>query len=355
MGFFTRPELENRQFKQESGSTLTLSGETNFAGTLKSKGVEIDGSVTGATVGDVLKWDGNKIALDTDFSGSTVYNGASPSNIEVGGMPSGSVLTGRTYTSILQEILITTYYPTLTAPSSTFIDNQANTQEVGTVVNINFTSTFNRGAINPQYTASSQYRSGLPNTYNYTGSGLPSTVSSTSLTDFQSTAHTLTAGANQWTNSVDYDAGVQPKDSDGNDYDSPLGAGTTSTDTLTITGIYPWFYGSSATPPVANQALISGGTKVVSSSSANIVTSTMNFTDEYLWFATPAASTTKTVWEGSNTPSNTGNIGDPSDLLASPSTVSIDSPTGLWSGVNYKIYLGNYPTSASYYFTFKNS
>ena len=64
-GFFTRPDLDDRQFKQISGSSLTLSGETNFAGILKSKGTEINGSVATASIGDVLTWDGTSIKLQT--------------------------------------------------------------------------------------------------------------------------------------------------------------------------------------------------------------------------------------------------------------------------------------------------
>ena len=46
---------------------------------------------------------------------------------------------------------------------------------------------------------------------------------------------------NEWTNSVSYDAGVQPKDSVGDPFDSPLSAGTTGTQTMRIWGVYPVF------------------------------------------------------------------------------------------------------------------
>ena len=88
-GFFTRPELEDRQFKQLSGSTLTLSGETNFVGVLKSKGVEIDATITtGTSIGDVLSWDGSRIILSPSTGGGgQEYTGGTPSNVTVGGMP----------------------------------------------------------------------------------------------------------------------------------------------------------------------------------------------------------------------------------------------------------------------------
>ena len=72
MSFFTRPDLSDIQFKQMSGSTLTMSGVTDFVGVLKSKGVEIDATLTGATsamTGHVLTYIGGKIRLAPGGSG----------------------------------------------------------------------------------------------------------------------------------------------------------------------------------------------------------------------------------------------------------------------------------------------
>jgi len=73
MPFFTRPHIDNTQFVQLSGETFTLSGETNFHGILKSKGVEIDATLTGATsamTGHVLTYLDGKIRLAPGGSGS---------------------------------------------------------------------------------------------------------------------------------------------------------------------------------------------------------------------------------------------------------------------------------------------
>lgn len=280
-----------------------------------------------------------------DTTATTVYIGASPSNITVGGMTSGTSLTGRTFSSILEEILVTTFFPTLIAPSNTFNDDQANTQEVGVTLSINFTATFNRGSINPQYppTASS-FRSGPANTYNYTGTGLPATVSSTANTDNQLvTGYTLLVGANNWTNTVSYDAGVQPYDSAGNPYNSPLPSGTTGSDSTTITGIYPWFYGTSASinpRPTAGSALLATGTKVVASSNGTVNALFNTSGAEWTWVAIPTTSTVKTVWYV--TALNNGVIGGtyPSgNKYPAPTSISVNSPTALWSGVNYNFYI----------------
>ena len=50
MSLITKPKLENRQFEQPENSILDMSGTTNFLGVLKSKGVEIDASISGDTI-----------------------------------------------------------------------------------------------------------------------------------------------------------------------------------------------------------------------------------------------------------------------------------------------------------------
>lgn len=60
MSLITKPKLENRQFEQPSNSTLDMSGTTNFLGVLKSKGVEIDASISGNTI----DYDGFSLIFD---------------------------------------------------------------------------------------------------------------------------------------------------------------------------------------------------------------------------------------------------------------------------------------------------
>jgi hypothetical protein len=367
------------KFQSFTGGTVVTDAD-NIGG-----GAEVYSGKFSATSGDTLQFrsfvgSGNTLVSQVGseiviFSSGTtgnfqpIYTGASPSNIDAGGMPSGTELTGRTLSEIIEDIAIATFTPTLVAPSNTFTDNQSATKEVGVLIpTIQFTATFDQGAITPQYPpTSSDKRSGLPNTYNYTGTGLPSSVASAALSDVNNiNNYTVLLGSNTWSGSVSYDAGVQPYDSNGDPFDSPLPAGTTGSQSHTITGIYPWFYGKSAagTRPTANQALINAGTKLVAGSTGTISVPNYNAVGEWIWFAIPSTSTSKTVWEGSNSPSNTGAIGGAvsagGNLFPDPDVVSIDSPTSLWSGVNYKIYVSNFQTStfdggSPYTLTFKNS
>lgn len=65
MTFFTRPNLSDIQFRQKVDSILTLEGETNFLGTLKSKNTEIDAEVD-ETINplSLLYFNGEKIILN---------------------------------------------------------------------------------------------------------------------------------------------------------------------------------------------------------------------------------------------------------------------------------------------------
>jgi len=76
MTFVTRPNLDNNAFRQESGTTLTLTGTTNFIGILQSKGTEIDADSTGALDGYALKYVGGVIRLveEADQAITQIFN-----------------------------------------------------------------------------------------------------------------------------------------------------------------------------------------------------------------------------------------------------------------------------------------
>jgi hypothetical protein len=174
----------------------------------------------------------------------------------VGGITDGMILTNKNMTEMWDQLIKQEKFPTLTNPSSTFASTITGFREVGEVINITFSATFSRGSISPQYTAESPYRSGLPNTYQYTGTGL-SNQSKTDLSDSQNVnSYTVLINAQNWQGRVAYDAGVQPKSSYGNDYLTPLSAGTTSYITRTITGVYPTFATSVSIDTLTKQTLV---------------------------------------------------------------------------------------------------
>lgn len=146
---------------------------------------------------------------------------------------------------------------------------------------------------------------------------------------------TITVGSITNTIPINYSWKGQATDTNSN----PLTSGL-----ATISSIYPYFYGVSTTPPVANQTLINSGTKQVIASSGNI-NITFGASLQYLWFAIPQSSTDKTKWYVDAL--NNGSIGTSTDLFNNDVIVSVNSPSALWNGVNYRIYISNYATTTS--------
>lgn len=194
----------------------------------------------------VWVWDTGTVAwVDTGVTGGT-YTGTA--GITVGGISSGNAFVAASSQTMWNALLNPELFPTLTAPSNAFTLTEAGNHEAGdTIATLHFNATFSRGSISPQYTATSPFRSGLPNTYTYTspsGTPITSPVASVLLSDAETvSSFVVQLGAQSWTNTVSYDAGVQPKSSTGNNYSTPLAAGTTTAKTVTITGIFPYYKG----------------------------------------------------------------------------------------------------------------
>jgi len=232
--------------------------------------------------------------------------------------------------------------PTLTAPSSTFSISPSSTfKEIGeTITTITLTSTFNKGSINPAY-GTTGFRSGDPNTYNYTGTGT-SNNSSTSLTDTETISnYVIVQGANSWTGNVSYDAGPQPLTSKGNNYDSPLPAGTTSTKTRTITGVYPVFATTTNITTLTKQGLQS------MTSDIQVILVAETNTDKHI-VKIPQAWNTITSIQLKNPINNTFETIDSSIFTVTTGTETIQSNT-----VNYDIYTHNGPKAGVREFKFK--
>jgi hypothetical protein len=364
MTFFARPDLSNTQFKQLPDSILTLSGQTQIAtvsGLTLTDGIGGFRPIiaTGGTNFDVLTLVGNQIVLSapTASGGTGIYSCASPTTCTVGGLLSGTTILNCTISKILQKILVPTLNPVLTPPSETLfcISPSISTYEVGANITITGCSCFNSGCISPQYSSASSCRSGLPSSYNYVDFGVPVTVTSTLLTNKHvPSSHPVTAGNNFISSSISYSAGVQPKNSSGGTYSTPLASGTTTPQVITICGQYPYFYGkvaSGSVPagsnrPTATCALIISGTKCVCNSDSTICINFNSTPDDYLWFAIPSGSTSKTCWFVNTF--NNGNIGGVvsagGNLFPTYNTVN-PVTTVCWAGQTYKLYISNYQTA----------
>lgn len=166
----------------------------------------------------------NVVWTDITSSGGGGEGGNLPYQIiasrQVGGIDVGnSYPAGTPLAQIFKEMLSPTNYPTLTPPSATISGTGDKLLEKGSTINATITITLNRGQINPAY-GTSGYRSGAATGYSLNG-GTQQAGNQFNVTINESN-FTFTGRAY-------YGAGEQPKDSVGNDYQTPLPAGSVNT------------------------------------------------------------------------------------------------------------------------------
>jgi hypothetical protein len=284
------------------------------------------------------RWDAASVEVDP--IPPEVYNLTSPSTVTVGGLPAGTNLVGRTWQSIIEEILVEYILPSF---------NSFAISDIPAVVEV-----------------------GIPITgvHNFTWSTTTSfNVLANSIAIRDVTANTLIGSglANDGNEALNIGtiANTAPMSR------SWRAEGKNSLNVTFVSGqdsvmsLYPYFYGKvlsgGVAPglgrPVANQALIASGTKVVANSNGTISVNFNSGSDHYLWFAIPASSASKLAWFVSTL--NNGAIGGAvnpgGNLFPAFDTVAIDSPTVLWAGVNYKIYVSNYQSAITALMELRNA
>ena len=143
----------------------------------------------------------------------------------VGGITSGTTYPKDTgFETIFRDMLNPTENPTLTNPSATLSVAGSTLLESGSSVEKTFTVDFNRGTISPAYGTSGK-RAGEATGYSLNGG-----------TEQQSNTFTETVNASNKTfqASVSYAEGPQPKNSAGQNYSTPLPAGSVNSNTVTF-------------------------------------------------------------------------------------------------------------------------
>lgn len=296
------------------------------------RGKDLD-APTAAEDGKSIVWDETQNKFI--YGSGSIYDLASPATITVGGVPSGYVLTGKTTSEILEKMLVVYQAPTFSAFS---ITGQSTVIEVGVALSGNKTFTW--------ATTNSGNISGLLN--------IRDVDANVWLAPFgfsNDGTEVLNIGTITNTSPIIQDWEIYGTNTIGGSF----------TRTFTVNSIYPYFYGkvpsggaaAGVNRPSANQALIDSGTKVVASSTGTITIDFDSTSDDYIWFAIPSTSTSKTAWYVSEF--NKGNIGSGSDLFPSATVLSIDSPTVLWNGISYKVYISNLQSPQTELMQLKNS
>lgn len=209
--------------------------------------------VTGGVEISVEDEEGNIQTATVESGGDAVLSKKLTSNQNVAGIHSGDSWNKDTpLEKVLFDLLCPTQYPTLTNPSATISVSGSKVLETGSTVNKTFTVSFSRGSINPAY-GTSGYRSGAAIDY---------TLNSGTAQAGNTFTQTVSESNKTFQAVVSYGAGEQPKDSNGDNYSTPLAAGTVSTNTITYEFTNCLWSNVANITTIAKEAIISKSTKV---------------------------------------------------------------------------------------------
>ncbi len=330
-----------------SGTLSTALNQTITGGTNYGIGIPVySGSsdrnlqfntITGSG-GTTVQKIGNEIIINSaTASDGQEYLGETPSAVDLCGIYVGYELTGKTVSCIIQDLLVPELCGNITEPSITIDLAYSGILEIGHNISQIVTANFNRGCINPQYCSVSDKRSGLPNAYCFTGSDMPigfqlctSTIASENILSYN-----VSSGIQTWGVCARYDAGNPALGSKGTEYCAALSSGYTALVTSSIRGILPWYWGTNLTNTITSDIINSGNKKVAVVTQSTPIC--FNATTEYLWFAAPAGTTTKTKWWVCA--ANAGDIGGTGNLWANACSVNVTSAEGCWSNCSYDVYV----------------
>lgn len=313
---------------------------------------------------------------------STLYASAIADDVQsvaVGGAQPAPASEWKTKTLVqsLDTILFPDVYPTYTIPSMSMTAGQSGNKEIGQTISQTLSSLvnkndagavyqvlFKRGSttISTDNSPSATSISDIAPQFGYNDPNNPNYRYSSSYTD----NFVVVSGTTSWTSSCSYSAGLAKKNNKGVDDDrafavrstnAPQAASTTlAAASVTVTGLYPYFWGYSDTALSASEiaTIIQSGAanKVLSSASGTIVISYNMPSDKFIWFAHVSSYTSKTKWYV--TALNNGDIG-PGQFIASPVLQNATSPDGFWSNVQFKIYISSYSSYLNSAIEFRNS
>jgi hypothetical protein len=310
----------------------------------------------------------NQLILKTSpssgsFSGiySSSLSGSGAVTIDdVGGINANTSvdnLEGKNFSALFDEIFFPVVLPTAQpAGSSTTIisatagsGGSGTTREVGATVNVTLTTTFNQGTWRAGTLTSTErdYYGEDTNYYFTSGSTTAEQINSTYIFN----NHIITLGSNTFTSAVSHSAGQIPVNSRGIEVPPSQSEGYLGPNSVLLTGVYPYFYGSSSADTFNISDVVTeiedlyngnptAASKTVASSIGNITGLFYNNSPMWCWFAHPTSSTPKnTMFQNTN---NTNTIG-PAETFDNNGTSNINA-TGYWTGIGYRIYITNAKT-----------
>lgn len=319
--------------------------------------VTIDPNVSLTLTGQNLSTRYNTLVADTEQS------------VPVGGSIAepASVWKTRNLVQVLDAILFPTLQPTYSIPTISLSFSQSGVKEIGsplsqalTVTGIKNdagvfgTLTLREGGsiISSVSNPPGSTYVNIPNQFGYVNPNNPNFSYSHSYTN----DITVVAGTTSWGGTGNFASGLAKKTNKGTtdarppallSPNAPQAAGSLTSSSVSINGIYPYFWGKSISTPTAASiasSIAAGTTTKVLASASGTIDAIFDASSEYIWFAHPEADPSKTKWF--NTPLNQGSIG-PGNFILLPVTQAVNSPDGYWSSINYKVYISGYATNTS--------
>jgi hypothetical protein len=379
-------------------STVNLAEGANITLTQVSA-TEIQIESTGGGAGSALTVSQDGVAVDTDvtdlnfISGfaavddaittgkvdvNAVYNtslsDAITTTSDLGGIPSGTTvadLKGDTFVSILDELIFPTALPVYTIPTRALSSTVIGTKEVGTThspalnavgvkndagifTDISIIKTVNGGSPTTltSGTPTESGASNLPAQFGFANANNPNKQYTKSVTD---TGLVIPAPASGSTSSVvygstaNYNAGLALKDSKGIDDTRPAAVRTSSapqaastgfaSGNRTITGLYPIYHfrqaGAISTSDMVT-AIQNGTAVAIVVNASGTISIPLAINNQFLAVAYPATNTTKTKYFVTSLDQGAITV-----VFNAVATSNANSPTGLWSGISFKIHTSN--------------
>lgn len=252
---------------------------------------------------------------------------------KLGGIAAGTTvaqLTDKSYDEIFDTLIFPTVNPTFTAPSASIsLKSYQNVQEIGAnaPTAANFNVSFNAGEI----TLAGKKQNNRAGEQDMEASKILYGSSKV-----ESLPGKVVAGAMDYYYRAAYAEGPQPKDSKGNNYQTPLAAGSVDSRKTTVTGYRAAYSGLVSTNAITEE-VIKGMTKTVSAKKTIKVSGPIS--EQYICFAAPAGWTVSNIKDSNNF-----------DVTISYATSTV-SVTGLdGQAVNYTVYLSDKMAQPSTYY-----
>jgi hypothetical protein len=299
-------------------------------------------------------------------------------SVTVGGATArpASSWQGKTVVEVLDTILFPDLDPTYTVPTLSISGGVSGVQEVGTTINQNFTLTGYKNdagvfetllikdgsgnSVGASMTSTTDSDANIATQFGYSDPNNDNVRYTTSLST-QSVE--VAPNSNSWTGYATYAAGLPKQNNKGatdsrsaqvRSVNAPQAAESNSANfassTRSVSGIYPYFYGTSDTDLTADDvvnAIEAGSQTARVLDAGGTLSIPYNTTSpKFVWLAVPATYPAKNRWYLSDFSQNP--IGANQFILA-PVSKNVTSPsfkadgsTPRWSNISYKIYISSY-------------